>query len=109
MPFPKNQFHVFFLTFRYRPDLIDFHTLDAKESVDNLQLAFDLLDHELGISPVIKATELADITKVPDKLTMMSYLSQVYDCFRREIPNVQHSMEGKDISQCGKMKDLHSP
>ena len=65
--------------------------------MDNLQLAFDLLDHELGISPVIKATELADITKVPDKLTMMSYLSQVYDCFRREIPNVQHSMEGKDI------------
>ena len=62
--------------------------------MDNLQLAFDLLDHELGISPVIKATELADITKVPDKLTMMSYLSQVYDCFRREIPNVQHSMEG---------------
>ena len=66
--------------------------------MDNLQLAFDLLDHELGISPVIKATELADITKVPDKLTMMSYLSQVYDCFRREIPNVQHSMEGNDIT-----------
>ena len=109
MSFSSNQFHVFFLTFRYRPDLIDFHTLDAKESVDNLQLAFDLLDHELGISPVIKATELADITKVPDKLTMMSYLSQVYDCFRREIPNVQHSMEGKDITQCGKTKNLPSP
>ena len=30
--------------------------------------------------------ELADVTKIPDKLTMMSYLSQLYDCFRREIP-----------------------
>ena len=49
----------------------------------------------LGISPVIKATELADVTKIPDKLTMMSYLSQVYDCFRREIPHNQQSMEGK--------------
>ena len=85
---------ILFLFSRYRPDLIDFHTLDAKDSLDNLQFAFDLLEHELGISPVIKATELADVTKVPDKLTMMSYLSQVYDCFRREIPNVQQSMEG---------------
>ena len=34
---------------RYRPDLIDFHTLDAKESVDNLQFAFDLLEQELGM------------------------------------------------------------
>ena len=85
---------VYSFFFRYRPDLIDFHTLDAKDSLDNLQFAFDLLEHELGISPVIKATELADVTKVPDKLTMMSYLSQVYDCFRREIPNVQQSMEG---------------
>ena len=31
-------------------------------------------------------SELADVTKIPDKLTMMSYLSQLYDCFRREIP-----------------------
>lgn len=62
---------------RYRPDLLDFHTLDSKEAVDNLQLAFDILEHELSISPVIKATELANISKIPDKLTMMSYLSQV--------------------------------
>ena len=31
-------------------------------------------------------SELADVTKIPDKLTMMSYLSQLYECFRREIP-----------------------
>ena len=34
----------------------------------------------------ILSSELADVTKIPDKLTMMSYLSQLYDCFRREIP-----------------------
>jgi len=71
---------------RYRPDLIDFHTVDAKDSVENIQLAFEILESELGISPVIKPSELADVTKIPDKLTMMSYLSQLYDCFRREIP-----------------------
>jgi hypothetical protein len=71
---------------RYRPDLIDFHTLDSKEGVDNIQLAFDLLDQDLGISPVMKATELANTSKIPDKLSMMSYLSQVYECFRKDIP-----------------------
>jgi hypothetical protein len=44
------------------------------------------LEHELGIPPAIPAGELADIRRIPDKLTMMSYLSQVYDCFRRDIP-----------------------
>ena len=71
---------------RYRPDLIDFHTLDSKDSIGNLQIAFEILDHDLGISPVISAGELADVTKIPDKLTMMSYLSQIYECFKREIP-----------------------
>ena len=71
---------------RYRPDLIDFHTLESKDSIGNLQLAFEILDHDLGISPVISAGELADVTKIPDKLTMMSYLSQIYECFKREIP-----------------------
>ncbi len=71
---------------RYRPDLIDFATLDAKEAKDNIQLAFDLYEHELSIHPVMKASELADITKIPDKLTMMSYLSQIYECFKRDIP-----------------------
>ena len=35
---------------------------------------------------MIKPSELANISKIPDKLTMMSYLSQLYECFRREIP-----------------------
>ena len=39
---------------RYRPDLIDFHTVDVKDSIENIQLAFEILEQELGISPVIK-------------------------------------------------------
>lgn len=27
---------------------------------------------------------------VPDKLTMLSYLSQIYDTFRGEIPHIKH-------------------
>lgn len=37
---------------RYRPDLIDFYSLNAKDAVKNNQLAFDILEKELNIPPV---------------------------------------------------------
>ena len=51
-----------------------------------IQTIFDTLESELGILPVMSGRELADTTRKPDKLTMMSYLSQIYEMFRREIP-----------------------
>ena len=51
-----------------------------------IQNVFDTLESELGILPVMSGRELADTTRKPDKLTMMSYLSQIYELFRREIP-----------------------
>lgn len=37
---------------RYRPDLIDFHALKKDDNIANNQLAFDILEKELGIPPV---------------------------------------------------------
>lgn len=37
---------------RYRPDLIDFYSLQTTEAATNNQLAFDILEKELGILPV---------------------------------------------------------
>ena len=80
---------------RYRPDLIDFYSLtllgQSPENCSNgsaviIQNVFDTLESELGILPVMSGRELADTTRKPDKLTMMSYLSQIYELFRREIP-----------------------
>lgn len=33
---------------RYRPDLLDFHSLKKEEIAQNNQLAFDILERELG-------------------------------------------------------------
>ena len=55
-------------------------------SAEIIQSVFDTLESELGILPVMSGRELADTTRKPDKLTMMSYLSQIYELFRREIP-----------------------
>lgn len=37
---------------RYRPDLLDFHSLRPEDIAKNNQLAFDTLERELGIPPV---------------------------------------------------------
>lgn len=37
---------------RYRPDLINFYSLNAEDVVKNNQLAFDILEKELNIPPV---------------------------------------------------------
>ena len=73
---------------RYRPDLVDFQALDPAAWAENCQLAFDVLEQDLGIGPAMTGRELA-ASKNPDKLTMMSYLSQIYEAFRKEIPAVK--------------------
>ncbi|XP_075230340.1 molecule interacting with CasL isoform X2 [Lycorma delicatula] len=74
---------------RYRPDLLDFHSLRPDDVAKNNQLAFDTLERELGIPPVMTGLEMAQC-EVPDKLAMLSYLSQLYDTFRGEIPHIKH-------------------
>ncbi|XP_043285873.1 F-actin-monooxygenase MICAL3 isoform X2 [Venturia canescens] len=74
---------------RYRPDLIDFHSLTTEDVEKNNQLAFDILEKELGISPVMTGEEMAHCD-VPDKLAMFSYLTQIYEAFRGEIPHIKH-------------------
>ncbi len=70
---------------RYRPDLVEFQALDPAAWAENNQLAFDLLEQELGLPPAMTGRELAS-SRNPDRLAMISYLSQVYELFRKEIP-----------------------
>ncbi|XP_069686571.1 F-actin-monooxygenase Mical isoform X3 [Periplaneta americana] len=85
----KNGLVLCAIIHRYRPDLLDFHALSAEDVASNNQLAFDTLERELGIPPVMTGQEMEQCD-VPDKLTMLSYLSQIYDTFRGEIPHIKH-------------------
>ncbi|XP_056640533.1 F-actin-monooxygenase Mical isoform X2 [Diorhabda sublineata] len=71
----------------YRPDLIDFGGIANNDPAKNNQIAIDVLEKELGVPPVMTGAEL---TVTEDYLTMASYLTEVYDCFRGEIPHVKH-------------------
>lgn len=46
---------------RYRPDLIDFHSIDPEDITKNNQMAFDILEKELGISPVSDLNSTTEI------------------------------------------------
>ncbi|KAL6107091.1 mical3 [Pungitius sinensis] len=70
---------------RYRPDLIDFDSLDERDQEKNNQLGFDVAEREFGISPCMTGKEMSLVTE-PDKLSMVMYLSQFYEMFKDTVP-----------------------
>jgi hypothetical protein len=61
----------------------DFQSLMSNEGIKNNQLAFSVAETSLGISPVMSPQEMVNCS-LPDKLTMVSYLSQFYHKFKKE-------------------------
>ncbi|XP_040292867.1 F-actin-monooxygenase MICAL3 isoform X11 [Bufo bufo] len=79
---------------RYRPELIDFGSLDERNVEKNNQLAFDIAERELGISPIMTGKEMASVGE-PDKLSMVVYLSQFYEMFK-ETANSENADQNLD-------------
>ncbi|XP_039222245.1 F-actin-monooxygenase MICAL3 isoform X20 [Crotalus tigris] len=71
---------------RFRPDLIDFDSLDEYNIEKNNQLAFDVAEKELGISPIMTGRDMASVSE-PDKLSMVMYLTQFYEMFKDSLPS----------------------
>jgi len=90
---------------RYRPDLIDFTALDPSDLTLNNQLAFDILECELGVPPMTTGQEVAsnaEAGRPPDKLAMISYLTQIYELFRKEIP---YTLQQEAEQECDDLDD----
>ncbi|XP_069820466.1 F-actin-monooxygenase MICAL3 isoform X13 [Dendropsophus ebraccatus] len=79
---------------RYRTELIDFGSLDERNVEKNNQLAFDIAERELGISPIMTGKEMASVGE-PDKLSMVVYLSQFYEMFK-ETTNSEDAEQNLD-------------
>lgn len=68
------------LIHHFRPQLIDMSSLDESSAVHNNQLAFSILEKELGIPPVMSACDFANSGQI-DKLSLVLYLTQVQKAF----------------------------
>ncbi len=65
----------------FRPDLLDFSTLDADDALGNNRLAFELAEQHLGIPALLDPQDMVEC-ELLDRLSILTYLSQFFQVFR---------------------------
>uniref|UniRef100_A0A673YXC8 F-actin monooxygenase n=1 Tax=Salmo trutta TaxID=8032 RepID=A0A673YXC8_SALTR len=95
------------LIHRLRPDLIDFDSLNEKDSAKNNQLAFDIAEHEFGIQPVTTGNEMA-LDQDPDKLMMVLYISKLYEMFRNSPASITGRLETEENNEAYSSESAYS-
>uniref|UniRef100_A0A671UC59 F-actin monooxygenase n=1 Tax=Sparus aurata TaxID=8175 RepID=A0A671UC59_SPAAU len=100
------------LIHRYRPDLIDFDSLDESSLEENTWLGFDVAEREFGISPLMTVEEMSSVGE-PDSLSMVMYLSQFYQLLRDTPPpsrgkRRRTSRELQQVGDRSSSKSFHS-
>ncbi|KAI4883596.1 hypothetical protein NFI96_020712 [Prochilodus magdalenae] len=84
------------LIHNFRPKLIDMSSVDGSNALHNNQLAFDILQREFGIEPIMSASDIASSKEI-DQLSMVLYLTQVHSAFT-ETPQPKDPSISKSLS-----------
>ncbi|KAJ6249752.1 alpha-actinin [Anaeramoeba flamelloides] len=69
------------LIHKHRPDLIDYESLDPKNKEENLNLAFDIAEKELGLPKFLDAEDMIEVK--PDERAVMTYLAEYFKYFSK--------------------------
>jgi len=82
------------LIHRHRPDLLNFDELSKSNARQNLELAFDVAEKQLGIPRLLDVEDLLDVAR-PDERSIVTYVSEYFHKF-----SAQNAIEiaGKRIS-----------
>ncbi|XDV24672.1 hypothetical protein PO909_028784 [Leuciscus waleckii] len=85
------------LIHRFRPDLIDFASLEESEAEFNGQLGLNMAEQEFGICPIMTGKEMSALEE-SDSLCMVMYLSQLHELLKDTAPPSENqSSEEKSV------------
>ncbi|XP_056589123.1 F-actin-monooxygenase mical1 [Triplophysa dalaica] len=85
------------LIHHFRPELLEMSSLGEFDATKNNQLAFDLLEKEYGITPVMRASDMSSCGKI-DQLSMVVYLTQIRNALTEKDPSNSLSRHNKSLS-----------
>merc|ERR1712062_481517 len=92
---------------RFRPDLIEFDSLDVSKSYENCKTAFRLAETELNIPALLEASDMVDM-RLLDRRSIITYVSQFYHKFNKlaPTPTARRSLRRKSETMISKDSGL---
>ena len=86
------------LIHHFRPSLIEFSSLTNEDVLGNNALAFKVAEEELGIPSLLDPEDMLD-SEVPDKFSIITYVSQFYHLLKDEDNSRSPSLPVKVIKE----------
>ena len=85
------------ITLNFRPQLIDYQSLKKENIFENNDLAYKVAEEKLGIPSLLDPQDMLD-SEIPDKFSIITYVSQFYHLLKDEDNSRSPSLSLKKIN-----------